>query len=83
MATEKSSSKHLLNNLDTAVRDNLIGLALANPSVQITEQVDAIVRKDVVDFRKGGRVLVISGGKVEADLCMGTHFNLNHRWCRA
>lgn len=60
--TQQKSPKFLLNALDTSVRDNLIGLALSNSNVQVTEQIDAILRKDVDELRKQGHVLIISGG---------------------
>ncbi|KAI2804928.1 hypothetical protein BLOT_003916 [Blomia tropicalis] len=50
--TQQKSPKFLLNALDTSVRDNLIGLALSNSNVQVTEQIDAILRKDVDELRK-------------------------------
>ena len=58
-----SGGKYLLNALDKSVRDNLLGLALTNDKVQIAEEVNGIVRKDVDVLRQKGSVLVVSGGK--------------------
>lgn len=63
-ASKTNYPKFLLNSLDASVRDNLIGLALTNGKVQVTEHVDAIVRKDFATLRDRGSVMLISGGKL-------------------
>ena len=63
MAEKNSIPKYLLNSLDVSVHDNLVGLALTNINVQVTDQVDAIVRKDVHILRNRNCVLLVSGGE--------------------
>lgn len=56
-------SNYFLNSLDTSVRQNLIGVARANPKVQVMENVDAVIRKDIEQHVADNKVVVISGGK--------------------
>lgn len=63
-ATNSPVPNYFLNSLDTSVRQNLVGVARANPKVQVMETVDAVIRKDIAQHVAAKKVVVISGGRL-------------------
>ena len=64
MADEKNSakSKKLINNPLNTVDEALEGIVLANPGLKLLKNHRVIVREDVDELRKSGKVALISGG---------------------
>lgn len=64
MATEENPavSKKLINDPQNAVDEALEGIAATNPGLNILKSHGVIVRDDVEELRKAGKVTLISGG---------------------
>jgi dihydroxyacetone kinase len=54
--------KKLINSVDRCVDDDLEGYVTLNPGVRVLEGHRVVVRADVVELRKSGKVAVVSGG---------------------
>lgn len=64
METPSEVGNYFLNSLACSVRQNLLGVARANKNVQIMDNVDAIVRKDIRQLVRDNKVLIVAGGKI-------------------
>ena len=64
MATEETptTSKKLINNPLNAVDEALEGIVAANPGLNLLKNHRVIIREDVDELRKAGKVTLISGG---------------------
>ena len=64
MATEEkpTTSKKLINNPLDAVDETLEGIVAANPGLSLLKNHRVIIREDVDELRKAGKVTLISGG---------------------
>ncbi|MFF4771227.1 dihydroxyacetone kinase subunit DhaK [Microtetraspora fusca] len=54
--------KKLVNDVSGVVPDMLEGLALTHPEIALLDGETVAVRADVADFRRSGRVAIVSGG---------------------
>ena len=57
-----SSGKKLINNPSETVNDALEGFVATNPRVCLMRSHNVVIRKDVEDVKKAGKVCLISGG---------------------
>lgn len=64
MAAEEkpTTSKKLINNPLDAVDEALDGIVAANPGLNLLKNHRVIIREDVDELRKAGKVTLISGG---------------------
>lgn len=58
----QSSSKKLINRPENAVDEALEGIVAANPGLSLLKGHRVIIRNDVEDLRKAGKVTLVSGG---------------------
>ncbi|KAK4337337.1 hypothetical protein RND71_043508 [Anisodus tanguticus] len=64
MAFELKTS-HFINNLENAVRENLLGIVKSNDEIQLISDYNIVIRKDLSDFNSLNlkrKVALISGG---------------------
>ena len=59
---ESTTSKKLINDPLDAVDEALEGIVLANPGLKLLKNHRVIIREDVNEIRKAGKVTLISGG---------------------
>ncbi|XP_027050132.1 triokinase/FMN cyclase-like isoform X3 [Pocillopora damicornis] len=59
---ESTTSKKLINDPLDAVDEALEGIVLANPGLKLLKNYRVIIREDVNEIRKAGKVTLISGG---------------------
>ncbi|CAG2160448.1 unnamed protein product [Oppiella nova] len=57
-----STTKHLINSIETSVYENLLGLVSCNDGLQVLPDCNSVVRKDYESYRQKGKVILISGG---------------------
>ena len=60
-------TNHLINNIENAVQESLLGLVKTNPEVQLIKEYNVVIRKDLSDFdlvngQSKRNVVLISGG---------------------
>lgn len=56
-------TNHLINNIENAVQESLLGLVKTNPDVQLIKEYNVVIRKDLSEFETKKRmVALISGG---------------------
>lgn len=57
-------TNHLINNIENAVQESLLGLVKTNPQIQLIKEYNVVIRKDLSDFDVNGKrkVALISGG---------------------
>lgn len=58
----KQNSKHLINNVESAVDEALQSIVAANPGLNLLKGHRVVIRSDVDDLRKAGKVTLVSGG---------------------
>lgn len=58
----KQNTKHLINNIDSAVDEALQGIVAANPGLNLLKGHRVVIRSDVEELRKAGKVTLVSGG---------------------
>lgn len=58
----KQNSKHLINKVETAVDEALQGIVAVNPGVQLLKGHRVVIRSDVEELRKAGKVTLVCGG---------------------
>ncbi|XP_052768316.1 triokinase/FMN cyclase-like isoform X1 [Mya arenaria] len=56
------ASKKLLNDVERCVDENLEGLVAVNPGLRLIEGTRVVVRADIEDMKKEGKVAVLCGG---------------------
>jgi dihydroxyacetone kinase len=56
------SSKKLINSVDRCVDEALEGLVYVNPGLQVLQGHRVVVRSDVEDVVKAGKVTLLCGG---------------------
>lgn len=59
-------TNHLINNIENAVQESLLGLVKTNLEIQLIKEYNVVIRSDLSDFdaENGKRkVALISGGK--------------------
>lgn len=67
MPTTNPKTNHLINNVENAVQENLLGLVKTNPDLQLIKEYNVVIRKDLTDFelvngQSKRKVALISGG---------------------
>ena len=58
-------TNHLINNIENAVQESLLGLVKTNLEIQLIKEYNVVIRSDLSDFdAKNGKrkVALISGG---------------------
>ena len=55
-------AKKLINDAKQCVEDCLQGLVGVNPGLRLLEGHNVVVRADIEDVRKAGKVTLVSGG---------------------
>lgn len=56
------SGKKLLNTVERCVDENLEGFVAVNPGVRLIKDERVVVRADIEQVKKAGRVTLLSGG---------------------
>ena len=56
------SCKKLINNPQSAVDDSITGLVLVNNNLTTTCNGRVVIRRDVNDLKKSGKVAIVTGG---------------------
>jgi len=71
-------TKKLVNSAETCVDDSIEGFVALHPGVrQLTGQPRVVVRADIDDFRRRGKVVTVTGGGSGHEPCfMGTHYGV-------
>lgn len=68
MAPSIPKTNHLINNIESAVQESLLGLCKTNPEIQLIKEYNVVIRKDLSDFDSQNgkvpkrKVALISGG---------------------
>lgn len=57
-----ATGKKLINNPSETVKDALEGFVLVTPNVSLMKQHNVVIRKDIEELKKAGKVCLISGG---------------------
>ena len=72
-------TKKLVNNAETCVDESIEGFVALHPGVrQLTGQPRVVVRADIDDFRRRGKVVTVTGGGSGHEPCfMGTNYAVN------
>lgn len=61
-------TNHLINNIESAVQESLLGLCKTNPEIQLIKEYNVVIRKELSDFESQNgksprrKVALISGG---------------------
>lgn len=61
-------TNHLINSIENAVQESLLGLCKTNPEIQLIKEYNVVIRKDLSDFEHQNgkpprrKVALISGG---------------------
>lgn len=58
----RMSSKKLLNSVERCVDDNLEGVVAINPGIRLIDNTRVVVRADIEDVKKSGKVTLLCGG---------------------
>ena len=56
------SGKKLINTVDRCVDENLEGLVAVNPGLRLIKDTRVVVRADIEDVKKQGKVTLLCGG---------------------
>ena len=56
------SGKKLINTVDRCVDENLEGLVAVNPGLRLIKDTRVVVRADIVDVKRQGKVTLLCGG---------------------
>lgn len=56
------SSKKLINSVDSCVDEALEGLVIVNPGLRVLQGHRVVVRQDIEDVIRGGKVTLLCGG---------------------
>uniref|UniRef100_A0A0B7AWN0 Triokinase/FMN cyclase n=1 Tax=Arion vulgaris TaxID=1028688 RepID=A0A0B7AWN0_9EUPU len=62
MASERGSSKKLINKVNECERESCEGLVAVNPGLSLVKGQNVVVRTDASDVVSSGKVVLISGG---------------------
>ena len=68
MPAKTPKTDHLINNIESAVQESLLGLCKTNPEIQLIREYNVVIRKDLSDFESQNgksqrrKVAIISGG---------------------
>jgi len=63
MTSSKPKTNHLINSVENAAQESLLGSVKTNPTVQLIKEYNVVIRKDLSDFQNLKRkVAIISGG---------------------
>ena len=77
------SGKKLLNTVERCVDENLEGLVAINPGMRILKDTRVVVRADIEEVKKQGKVTILCGGgsghePAHAGMYLITGYNLYH-----
>ena len=56
------SGKKLINSVDRCVDENLEGLVAINPGLRLIKDTRVVVRADIEDVKRQGKVTLLCGG---------------------
>jgi len=76
-------TKKLVNSVETCVDESIEGFVAVHPGVrQLAGEPRVVVRADIEDFKRRGKVLTVTGGGSGHEPCfMGTHYAMIYGCC--